>query len=94
MTRDQRQFGTLKFALDHVQIGSTDTAYADFDKHLARSRLGYRNVVENEGIGANIADVSENHCPHGDTWAEEIACNADDVMVAMPTASGCAKASP
>ena len=87
MTRDQRQFRTLKFALYHVQIGSTDTAHADFNKHLARSRLGYRNVDENEGIGAHIADVSENHCPHGDTRAEEAAGHADDVKVGMPTAS-------
>ena len=46
MTRDQRQFRALEFALDHMQIGSTDAAHADFNEHLAGSRFGNRNVLD------------------------------------------------
>jgi hypothetical protein len=66
MTGDQRQLWALKFALNHVQIGSTDPAHADFNEHLAGSRLGWRNVAKDEGIGGHVADVAKNHCPHDD----------------------------
>jgi len=66
MSRNQRQLGTLKFALDDMQIRPTDSADADLDQYFARSRLRHRDVAEHKGIGGHITDVFENDCLHGD----------------------------
>ena len=83
MTRDQRQFRALELALDHMQIGSTDAAHADFNEHLAGSGFGNRNVLEDQRIGSHVPDVSENHCPHGDERAAN-AGNEHDVLGSRP----------
>lgn len=33
--RNERQFGAIQIAVDHMKIGAADCARCDFDKHLA-----------------------------------------------------------
>jgi len=69
MSGNQWQLGTLKFTFNDMQIRPADSADADLDQHLPRSRVRNRDVAEHKGIGGQITDVLENDCPHGDERA-------------------------
>jgi hypothetical protein len=59
VTRDkgQRRFDG-PITIDRMQVGFTDTACLDLDKHLARGRLGGGNVFNRKGLTEFIYDGS------------------------------------
>jgi hypothetical protein len=60
VARDDRHNGIGQFAIDDVQIGTTDTAGQDLDSNLARSWITIRNL----GPFQRRSELFQDHCLH------------------------------
>ncbi len=65
MPGDDRHFLLRQIPFDHVQIGAANGATADADPHLARPRLGQRQIDGFQRRGADRSDATQEHGLHG-----------------------------
>ena len=64
---DDGHFLLRQVALDHVQIGAADGAAADANPHLARPRLGHRQIGQFQRRRVDRSNSTQQHGFHGST---------------------------
>jgi len=64
---DDRQLLLGQIPLDHVQVGAADRATADANPHLARGRLGRRQIDQFQRRRIDRRDTAKEHGFHGNS---------------------------